>query len=171
MMKGKMLAMNNKILIIGCPGSGKSTFARKLRDQRQLPLYYLDQIWHKPDQTNISKEEFIQRQKEMIKQEEWILDGNYLTTLELRLAACDMVFFLDLPNDVCFESVRNRIGQAREDMPWVEEEFDEEFQQWILDFPTKQRPVIIELLKKYEKGKQIIVFHTRKDVEEYFDHQ
>ena len=56
-------------------------------------------------------------------------------------------------------------------MPWVEETFDEEFQQWILDFPTKQRPVIIELLKKYEKGKQIIVFHTRKEVEAYFDHQ
>ena len=56
-------------------------------------------------------------------------------------------------------------------MPWVEETFDEEFQQWILDFPTKQRPEIIELLKKYEKGKQIIVFHTRKEVEAYFAHQ
>ena len=38
-----------KIIIIGCPGAGKSTFARKLRDDTNLPLYYLDMLWHKED--------------------------------------------------------------------------------------------------------------------------
>lgn len=44
-----------KVLILGCPGAGKSTFARKLRDKTGLPLYYLDMIWHKPDQDNDNK--------------------------------------------------------------------------------------------------------------------
>ena len=35
-----------RILVIGCPGAGKSTFARALRDRTGLPLWYLDQIWH-----------------------------------------------------------------------------------------------------------------------------
>ncbi|MEY8605912.1 hypothetical protein [Muribaculum intestinale] len=30
-----------KVIIIGCPGAGKSTFARKLSAKTGLPLYYL----------------------------------------------------------------------------------------------------------------------------------
>ena len=66
-----------KVLILGCPGAGKSTFARKLRDKTGLPLYYLDMIWHKPDRTTITKQEFDAKLSEIIKQEEWIIDGNY----------------------------------------------------------------------------------------------
>ena len=47
-----------KILVIGCSGAGKSTFARRLRDSTGLPLYYLDRLWHKPDRTHITREEF-----------------------------------------------------------------------------------------------------------------
>ena len=47
-----------KVIIIGCPGAGKSTFARKLKDRTGLPLFYLDMIWHKADGTNISRDEF-----------------------------------------------------------------------------------------------------------------
>lgn len=65
-----------KVLILGCPGAGKSTFARKLRDKTGLPLYYLDMIWHKPDRTTITKQEFDAKLSEIIKQEEWIIDGN-----------------------------------------------------------------------------------------------
>ena len=47
-----------KIIIIGSPGAGKSTFARKLRDKTGLPLYYLDMLWHLPDRTTVTTEEF-----------------------------------------------------------------------------------------------------------------
>lgn len=47
-----------KVIVIGCPGAGKSTFARQLREKTGLPLYYLDMLWHKPDRTNVSEEEF-----------------------------------------------------------------------------------------------------------------
>ena len=86
-----------KIMIIGSPGAGKSTFSRKLRDITGLPLYYLDTLWHKPDQTNISKEEFDARLNEIIKKDKWIIDGNYQRTLETRLRECDTVFLLDYP--------------------------------------------------------------------------
>ena len=59
-----------KVLVIGCPGAGKSTFARRLRDETGLTLYHLDMIWHKPDKTNITREEFDQRLFEILEKEE-----------------------------------------------------------------------------------------------------
>ena len=74
-----------KAIVIGCPGSGKTTFAEKLNKQTGLPLYYLDAIWHKPDRTHISREEFDRRLAEIFDTDEWIIYGNYSRTLESRI--------------------------------------------------------------------------------------
>ena len=80
--------MHTKIMIIGSTGSGKSTFARKLRDKTGLPLFYLDMIKHKPDRTTISSEEFDKKLKEILVKSQWIIDGNYQRTLEVRMKEC-----------------------------------------------------------------------------------
>lgn len=156
-----------KVIIIGCPGAGKSTFARKLKEKTGLPLFYLDMIWHKADGTNISRDEFDGKIKEIMKKEQWILDGNYIRTLEMRLKECDTVFLLDYPLELCLEGASSRIGKERPDMPWVESEFDLEFRQFIVDFPKDSLPKIYELLKKYEKEKELHIFRKREDAEEY----
>ena len=156
-----------KIIIIGCPGAGKSTFARKLKDMTGLPLYYLDMLWHKPDQTNIPKEEFDAHIREILEKDRWIIDGNYQRTLEMRLQKCDTVFLLDYPLEICLAGAQSRIGKKREDLPWIETEFDEEFKQWILDFSENQLPPIYDLLDKYRAGRDIIIFKSRKEAEEY----
>ena len=89
-----------KVMVIGCPGAGKSVFARGLRDASGLPLYYLDMLWHKPDQTNISREEFDLQLGKILRRDRWIIDGNYLRTMETRLQSCDTVFLLDFPPSV-----------------------------------------------------------------------
>ena len=155
-----------KVLVIGCPGAGKSTFARRLRDETGLPLFHLDMIWHKPDRTNISREEFDRKLSEILEKDEWIIDGNYDRTLEVRFKHCDTVFVLDLPTEICLQGVENRIGKKREDMPWIEEEFDEEFRQWILDFPNRALPHIYELIEKYT-DKNIIIFRSHKELNDY----
>lgn len=123
-----------KIIIIGSPGAGKSTFARKLRDLTGLPLHYLDLIYHKPDRTTIPREEFDAKLEEILSSERWIIDGNYQRTIERRLQACDTVFLLDYPVEKCLEGAQERVGRKREEMPWVEETLDEDFRQFILEF-------------------------------------
>ena len=86
-----------KVIVIGCPGSGKTTFAEKLHKRMGLPLFHLDAIWHKPDRTHISREEYDERLAEILELEEWIIDGNYSRTLEVRMQACDTIFLFDLP--------------------------------------------------------------------------
>lgn len=158
-----------KAIVTGCPGSGKSTFARKLRDVTGLPLYYLDMIWHLPDKTNVTRDEFDARLAEIIARDAWIIDGNYNRTLEVRIRACDTVFLFDLPTDVCIEGVRHRIGNAREDMPWIEKEFDPEFYEWIVNFRRDSLPREYELLEQYGAGKNIVIFRTRGEADAWIE--
>lgn len=156
-----------KTIVIGCPGAGKSTFAGRLREKTGLPLFYLDTLWHKPDKTNISEAEFDTRLSEIIKRDEWIIDGNYSRTLEVRMKACDTVFLLDYPLKVCLSGASARIGTKREDLPWVEAELDEEFRQWIIDFPRDQLPHIYELIGKYRQSRDVHIFKSRQEADYY----
>lgn len=155
-----------KILVIGCPGAGKSTFARRLHDKTRLPLYYLDMLWHKPDKTTVTREEFDYALGEIMKKDCWIIDGNYGRTLEMRLERCDTVFLLDLPVEVCLSGASSRIGKKREDMPWIEEQFDEEFKKWIFNFSRDELPHVYALLDKY-RDKNIIIFKSREEMDQY----
>lgn len=156
-----------KVIVIGCPGGGKSTFARRLKKITNLPLYHLDMLWHKPDKTNISKEEFDLKLEKILKNDKWIIDGNYQRTLEKRLKECDTVFLMDIPVEDCILGAKSRIGKKRKDLPYVEEKFDEEFHQSIIDFPKIKLPEIYRLLNKYQENKNVVIFKSRKEAENY----
>ncbi len=161
--------MFHKVIVIGCPGAGKSTFSRKLNNETGLPLYYLDMLWHKPNKTTISRSEFDCRLKDILAKDKWIIDGNYTRTLAMRLQACDTVFLLDLPVGVCLAAAEDRVGKPREDMPWVETEFDLEFKQWILNFPQDELPFIYKQISLFQAGKNITIFHSRDEIQQYFN--
>ena len=156
----------DKVIIIGCPGSGKSTFARKLSKLTGLPLYYLDMMYWNEDRTTVPKETFISALNDVLAEPLWIIDGNYISTMEMRMEKCDTVFFLDYTTDVCISGVTERMGKPREDMPWFEVEPDKEFMSFIQNFETDQRHRIFELLSRYSY-KKTIVFHTRDEAEQY----
>lgn len=156
-----------KVIVIGSPGAGKSTFAKKLHQKTDLPLYFLDMIWHLPDKTHISREEFDARLDEILRTDQWIVDGNYGRTMERRMLACDTVILLDYPLEVCLAGVEGRVGTWREELPWMEEKLDEEFRQYILDFPKKELPEIYRLLERYGDGRQVIIFHSREEAGDF----
>ena len=156
-----------KVLIIGCSGSGKSTFARKLAAVTGLPLHYLDMMWHKPDKTTVSEEEFDGRLGALLKEEKWIIDGNYQRTLEMRLKECDTVFLLDIPVEECLRGAAERIGKQRVDLPWLETELDKEFEDFIRSYRETSLPRALALLEKYKEGRQIIVFKSRDEIDVY----
>lgn len=155
-----------KVIVIGCPGSGKSTFSRELHNKTALPLYHLDMMYWNEDKTTIEKSVFLERLNDAMAGDEWIIDGNYGATMEMRMSACDTVFFLDYPKDVCIEGAKKRMGQKRSDIPWVEEEIDEEFLSFIESYNEESRPKVLELLQKYS-DKDIIIFRKREEADAF----
>lgn len=156
-----------KTIVIGSPGAGKSVFSQKLRDITKLPLYHLDMLYHKTDGTHISKEELEEKLTEILKKDTWIIDGNYQRTLEMRLKECDTVFLLDIPTEVCLAGAESRVGKKRDDLPWIEEKIDETFKQTIIDFSNKKLPQVYELLNKYKDDRDIIIFKSREEIDNY----
>ncbi|MBQ5601296.1 MAG: AAA family ATPase [Clostridia bacterium] len=155
-----------KIIVIGCPGSGKSTFSKKLHKITGIPLFHLDMLYWNEDKTVVEKEIFLERLSEILQKDAYIIDGNYASTMEMRMSRCDTVFFLDYPTDICLDGIRERCGKERSDMPWVENSEDEEFVEFIKNYAQQNRPKVIELLKKYSY-KNIFIFSNRSEADEF----
>lgn len=155
-----------RIIVIGCPGGGKSTFARKLNELTGIPLFYLDMIYHRPDRTIVSRKEFDSKLQGILNQDEWIIDGNYARTLQLRLEQCDTVFWLDYPLEVCLAGIESRRGKERVDMPWIETEPDEEFLKFVKNFKQNNNPEMERLLEQVD-GKEVYIFKSRERADEY----
>lgn len=118
-----------------------------------IPLYHLDMMYWNADRTTVPREVFQEKLEAALRQ------------------ACDTVFFLDYPVEVCLEGVNSRKGIKRTDLPWVEgagELIEEEFLKFIRDFREESRPRILELLKKYAY-KQIYVFKNREEAASFWE--
>jgi len=156
----------NKVIVLGCPGSGKSTFARKLHACTGLPLYYLDQIWWKSDRTHIDRDEFDLKLSAILAEEKWIIDGNYSRTYEVRMKECDTIFFLNYGVEECLLGIHERMGKKREDMPWIEEKEDPELMELVLRFSADNVPVIMELINRYS-DKDCHIFNSRDEADQW----
>ena len=149
-----------RVLVIGCPGSGKSCFSVALHRKSGLPLYHLDRMYWDAEGKKVEKSLFDRRLREVLEKDEWILDGDYASTMEMRMAVCDTVFFLDFPTSVCLEGVISRLGKSREDMPWVQTEMDEAFLDSVKSYREKKRPQVMALLERF-CDKRIYIWNDR----------
>ncbi len=158
---------HNRIIIIGNGGSGKSYLAKNLSAITGLPLVHLDNEFWQPGWVKTPKEEWIDKQKNMIKEETWIIDGNYNSTMELRYEAADLVIFLDINRLVCIISALKRHGKKRSDLPeYLEEKLDSEFIGFcklIWDFHRAGKRSILALHGRYPDI-PFMVIKRRKEV-------
>jgi len=162
----------NKILIIGSCGAGKSTFAKKLSNQINLPLVHLDEYYWKPEWKRTERNVWRKQVVELLKKEKWIMDGNYRNTLDIRLPASDYVIFLDVSRFVCFwRAIKRRMTKKRADkISGCKERMSWELAKWILwTFPRVNRKEIYEWIDKFNKQDDLIVLKNNKETREFLN--
>lgn len=159
-----------RILIIGSGGAGKSTLARQLAATTGLPVVHLDALYWRSGWAETPKSEWQAIVAEQVSQPEWIMDGNFKGTLDLRLAACDTILFLDLPPWLCVWQILKRLltywGQTRPDMaPGCDERISAEFLHWVCTYRRRQRPrIMATLAAAQDQGKQVLILRSRREV-------
>ena len=156
-----------RILVIGCPGSGKTRLAKLLGEKLNIPVVHLDNLWWTGCWENVSREEFDARLEEALEEEAWIIDGNFSRTMEHRLRYCAPVFFLDLPPLVCLWGVIRRMitdyGRTREDMGGnCPERFDPEFVKFIWNFNRNNRNMNYTWIAQAKHARAVILKNRRE---------
>lgn len=159
-------------MIIGSCGAGKSTLARRVHQITGLPLIHLDQHYWKAGWQESEPSTWESKVKELSKGKQWIIDGNYGGTMDIRLAAADTIVFLDYPTWKCLYRVVTRIlkyrGKTRPDMvAGCPERFDWDFLHYVLVFRLTRRPGILNKLKKVKKNGKVFIFRNDRSTERF----
>ena len=127
-----------RVMIIGQPGSGKSTFARKLGAITHLPVFHIDHIHWQSGWVERPGPEKDRLCAEVHARDKWIFEGGRSTTWPERLERADTLIWLDLPlglraRRVLWRTLRY-LGRTRPELPdGCPERFDWEFTRWIWD--------------------------------------
>jgi adenylate kinase family enzyme len=164
--------LGNRIIIIGNSGSGKTTLSYSLGELLNLPIVHLDKEYWKEGWIGTPKEEWKKKVKSLVSDSEWIMDGNFGSSLEIRLHRADTIIFLDYNRFICLLSVLKRwrtyLGKTRPDMTeGCPEKIDFDFLRWILwTFPKKLRMNITKNISLH-KNKVIIVINNRKKLKHF----
>ncbi|MCP4567053.1 MAG: AAA family ATPase [FCB group bacterium] len=149
-----------RILIIGNPGAGKSTLAMQLGLIMNLPVIHLDKYFWQKGWVAMESEKWRDNVREMVSRKEWIIDGNFDGSLDVRLPRADAVIFLDFPTHVCLWRVSKRImtsfGKVRQDMAeGCPERIDFPFLRWVWRFRRDVRPEVAAALRQYYNGQRL----------------
>lgn len=161
-----------RISIVGGPGTGKTTLADKLSLLLNLPAIHLDGINYNANWEEIGKEKRDSIILEKIKQDEWIIDGNYSSTLQQRFESSDLVIWLDYSSFSIIKGVLSRyisnFNKEKQEIPGCKERISWEFLKFMITFRRKGRKRIAENIDKISKEK-VIIFYNRKDLNEWLE--
>ena len=161
-----------RIMVIGCCGSGKSTLSKKLHQLLKLPLIHLDRHYWKPGWTETPRSEWEPIVKELAAKDSWIIDGNYGSTLDIRIARADTIIYLSYNTSTCLYRVCSRAiknyGKRRSDMAeGCPERIDFNFLHYVATYNLIRRKSQLAKVHKVSDEKTCIILKNDKEVDEF----
>lgn len=99
----------SKVMIFGRPGSGKSTFAFKLHQLTDLPLYHIDKYFFESNWVERNYIEFLEIQQSLVNKDSWIIDGNSTKSFEMRYSKADLAIYFNYPRFLCYWRIFKRL--------------------------------------------------------------
>jgi adenylate kinase family enzyme len=162
-----------RILIVGCGGSGKTHLANRLAARLALPLTHLDALYYDSAWNPVPPARFAARQRVLTAGPHWIIEGNYASTLPIRLAAADTVIFLDLPARTCLLGVAQRRLRYRGGQHPADGVYDRitwGFIRYILGYRAQMRPRVRTGLREHAAAARLVTLTSRRQVTRFLTH-
>jgi adenylate kinase family enzyme len=161
-----------RVLVVGCSGAGKSTVARQLSRVTGLPLVGLDRAYWRPGWIEPSTTEWRATVEKLAAEPDWVMDGNYSGTFDLRMPRADTLVWLDYPRATCLRRVLLRIlkgyGRSRPDLPdGCPEQMDAQFLRYVWDFPIKSRPKIVHGIERFGSHLRVTRLGDDRDMADF----
>lgn len=162
-----------RVVVVGCGGSGKTVLARQMGESLGIPVVHLDALFYDEGWEPCGQAEFAARQERAVAAAAWVMDGNYASTLPIRLRAADAVVFLDLPAWQCLVGVaqrrlRYRGGQRRTD--GVFDRISWSFVRYIVGYRRGMAPKVRALVEAHARPEAaVFVLRSRRAVRRFCD--
>ncbi|MFA6076660.1 MAG: AAA family ATPase [Candidatus Paceibacterota bacterium] len=156
-----------RILIIGLQGSGKSTFANKLGKALNREVIHLDKIYYESGWKHTqTKEEWRQTIRDLVSDQKWIMDGQYNSTLDIRIPAADTIVFFNFSKFTCYYRIFKRIFSRTQPFDKAEGNFNKiswDLIKKIIYFPRQET---LAKLLPFKNSKKIFIVKNSKEAEE-----
>lgn len=160
----------DRIAIIGCGGSGKSHLSRSLGGLLGLNPIHLDSLYYDQDWRALDQEQFAAVQRDLVTAPRWIIDGNYASSLPIRLQAADTVIFLDLPARTCQRGIAERRlhhrGGQHQDLG-VYDRITWNFGRYVLGYRRRMAPRVRRLIADHAGNAEVVVLRSRRAIRAY----
>jgi len=161
-----------RIMLVGCGGAGKSRLARLLGQKLALPVIHLDVHFWRPGWQAPEHEAWRAQLSALVAGSNWVMEGNYINTFDIRMPRADSLVWLDYPRTTCMRRVLMRTlkgyGRTRPDLaPECPERFDREFLSFVWNFQRTQNPRIVAGIDQFGGHLHVTRLGTDHEVEDF----
>jgi adenylate kinase family enzyme len=148
-----------RIMIMGRPGSGKSTFSIKLQSMLNIPLYHLDKHFFEANWVQRNYQDFLNEQQYFVSQSSWIIDGNSSKSLEVRYSRADICLYFNFPRYLCYYRTIKRLFHKHpaidDRAPGCKETVRWSLLEYMWGYEKRMRPILSQLKTNYPNVKLI----------------